>query len=79
MAEVRALAPADGPSPTVAFAAGAAARVLLDIAAASTAPTLLVIGTRGLGPLARLTLESVSLKILHAASESVLVVPQQSR
>lgn len=79
VAEVRALAPADGPSPTVAFAAGEAAGVLLDIAAASATPTLLVIGTRGLGPLARLTLESVSLKILHAASESVLVVPHQSR
>lgn len=53
---------------------GSPAQVLLELAG-TDAETLLVVGSRGLGRIARLRLGSVSNGVLHAAHGPVLVVP----
>lgn len=60
--------------PEVVFGDPAAA--IVD-SAESTAPGLIVVGSRGLGAVARLRLGSVSTKVLHAASGPVLIVPHR--
>jgi nucleotide-binding universal stress UspA family protein len=54
---------------------GDAAAAIVDAAEAAD-PALIVVGSRGLGALARLRLGSVSTKVLHAAVGPVLIVPQ---
>lgn len=56
--------------------AGDPAAAIVD-AAESADPALIVVGSRGLGALARLRLGSVSTKVLHAAAGPVLIVPQR--
>ncbi|HLI50325.1 MAG TPA: universal stress protein [Thermomicrobiaceae bacterium] len=53
---------------------GSPARVLIEVAD-TDAETLLVVGSRGLGRIARLRLGSVSNDVLHAAHCPVLIVP----
>lgn len=56
---------------------GDPAAAIVEAAEAASAPALIVVGTRGLGTMARLRLGSVSTKVLHAALCPVLVVPQR--
>jgi nucleotide-binding universal stress UspA family protein len=60
--------------PEIVFGDPAAA--IVDAAEAAD-PALVVVGSRGLGTIARLRLGSVSTKVLHAAAGPVLVVPQR--
>lgn len=76
--EVRQLASGAGTAPEIVIAAGDPAAILLDSAEAQTLPTLLAIGCRGLGPLDRLRLGSVSMKVIHAAHGPVFVVPHRA-
>jgi nucleotide-binding universal stress UspA family protein len=55
---------------------GDPAAAIVDAAEAAD-PALIVVGSRGLGALARLRLGSVSTKVLHAAVGPVLIVPRQ--
>jgi nucleotide-binding universal stress UspA family protein len=55
---------------------GDPAAAIVDAAEAAD-PALIVVGSRGLGALARLRLGSVSMKVLHAAAGPVLIVPQR--
>ena len=64
-------------TPEIVVAAGDPATILLDSAEAQTLPTLLAVGCRGLGPLDRLRLGSVSTKVIHAAHNPVFVVPHR--
>jgi nucleotide-binding universal stress UspA family protein len=59
--------------------AGEAAAALLAAAEAGAEPTLLAVGSRGLGLLDRLRLGSVSTKLLHTARGPVIVAPPPSR
>jgi nucleotide-binding universal stress UspA family protein len=61
----------------VRAAQGPTARVLIDAADESDA-SMLVVGTRGLGPLSGLLLGSTSRKLLYSSHLPVVVVPQQS-
>jgi nucleotide-binding universal stress UspA family protein len=71
------LASQDGSVPGVTVMGGDAAAVLLDVAESGPTPALIAVGCRGLGPLGRLRLGSVSTTILHAAHGPVLVVPRR--
>jgi len=55
---------------------GDPAAAIVDAAEAAD-PSLIVVGSRGLGALARLRLGSVSTKVLHAAAGPVLIVPHR--
>jgi nucleotide-binding universal stress UspA family protein len=65
-----------GRSPRIGIAAGDAAVAILEEARESDeARTLIAVGSRGLGPIRRLRLGSVSTKVLRAAKGPVLVYP----
>ncbi len=66
-----------GVRPEVKVAMGNAA-VVLDKAAGEDEATLIAVGSRGLGPVRRVALGSVSTKMLRAARGSVLVYPHSS-
>jgi nucleotide-binding universal stress UspA family protein len=61
----------------VAAVAGGAAHAIADLAASRNAD-LIVVGTRGQGPLTGLLLGSVTQRLLHVASCPVLAVPPSS-
>jgi nucleotide-binding universal stress UspA family protein len=54
---------------------GESAKVLSEVAEGGGIPSLLVVGSRGLGAGRRMLLGSVSTKVLRAASGPVLVCP----
>lgn len=62
-------------TPEIVFAEPATA--IVGAAEGAGGPALIVVGSRGLGAMARLRLGSVSTKVLHAATDSVLIVPQR--
>lgn len=53
------------------------AMTLLDAARETDQPTLLAVGSRGLGPVKRVRMGSVSTKVIRAASGPVLVTPPE--
>ena len=61
--------------PQVRIVPGESAQVLSEIAEEGDGPSLLVVGSRGLGVGERILLGSVSSKVLRAASGPVLVCP----
>jgi len=67
-----------GRVPDVVVTKGDPAALLLELAEARPEPTLIAVGCRGLGPLGRLRLGSVSTTIIHAARGPILIVPHQS-
>ena len=69
------LADAYGVRPRIRIVAGESAKVLSEVAQGGGIPSLLVVGSRGLGQGGRMLLGSVSTKILRAASGPVLVCP----
>ncbi|HUZ02795.1 MAG TPA: universal stress protein [Thermomicrobiaceae bacterium] len=62
-----------GVRPEVEATVGSPAACLLEAAEAPGGTTLIAVGSRGLGRIARLRLGSVSTSVLHAAAEPVLV------
>ena len=54
---------------------GAVAQQIVDLASSAGAE-ILIVGTRGRGPVAGLLLGSVALRLLHAAPCPILVVPE---
>ena len=64
--------------PQVRIVAGESAQVLSEIAEEGDGPSLLVVGSRGLGAGRRMLLGSVSSKVLRAASGPVLVCPRRA-
>lgn len=68
-----------GTRPAVTAGFGDAAALLLHTAEEGEASVLIAVGSRGLGPLDRVRLGSVSTKVLHAARGPVLVVPPAPR
>ncbi len=70
---------ATGVRPQVLAAMEDPASLLLDVAEARSEPALLVVGSRGLGRIARLRLGSVSTKLLHASRWPVLIGPPAPR
>lgn len=73
------LAERAGGRPRGVVATGEPAATLLGVAEEPPGPVLLAVGSRGLGPFARLRLGSVSTKVLHAARGPVLIVPHRPR
>jgi nucleotide-binding universal stress UspA family protein len=69
------LEPLAGSAPKARVARGDAAKNLLEAAEENGAPSLVVVGARGLGFARRMLLGSVSTKILRAAVGPVLVCP----
>jgi nucleotide-binding universal stress UspA family protein len=67
-----------GSRPEVKVAEGDAVTVLLKEAGRTGEPTLVAVGSRGLGPIRRLRLGSVSTKVVRAAPGPVLVCPHPS-
>jgi nucleotide-binding universal stress UspA family protein len=61
--------------PRTRFLAGDTAEVLIEAAQEGEEPTLVAVGSRGLGPVGRLRLGSVSTKVIRAALGAVLVYP----
>lgn len=61
------------PKPTVSLLSGSPGEVLLRAASTPPHPALLAVGSRGLGPIHRFAFGSVSTKVLHGASGSVLI------
>jgi nucleotide-binding universal stress UspA family protein len=61
--------------PRTRFLAGDTAEVLIEAAQEGEGPTLVAVGSRGLGPVGRLRLGSVSTKVIRAALGAVLVYP----
>ena len=62
-----------GSRPPAAVVQGDAATTIVGAAEHDREPTLVVVGSRGLGPIRRLRLGSVSTKVVRAAGEPVLV------
>jgi nucleotide-binding universal stress UspA family protein len=69
------LADAYGVRPRIRIVPGESAKVLSEVAEGGGIPSLLVVGSRGLGAGRRMLLGSVSTKVLRAASGPVLVCP----
>jgi nucleotide-binding universal stress UspA family protein len=61
--------------PRTRFLAGDTAEVLIEAAQEGEGPTLVAVGSRGLGPVGRLRLGSVSTKVVRAGLGAVLVYP----
>ena len=61
--------------PRTRFLAGDTAEVLIEAAQEDEGPTLVAVGSRGLGPVGRLRLGSVSTKVVRAGLGAVLVYP----
>jgi nucleotide-binding universal stress UspA family protein len=61
--------------PQARVAAGDSAEVLIEAAQEGEGPTLVVVGSRGLGRVGRLRLGSVSTKVVRAGLDAVLVYP----
>jgi len=61
--------------PKTRVAAGDPAEVLLEAAREGDRPTLVAVGSRGLGPLDRLRVGSVSTRVIRAGPGAVLVYP----
>jgi nucleotide-binding universal stress UspA family protein len=61
--------------PRTRFLAGDTAEVLIEAAQEGEGPTLVAVGSRGLGPVGRLRLESVSTKVVRSGLGAVLVYP----
>lgn len=61
--------------PETRVVAGDAAEVLLEAAQEGGSPTLVAVGSRGLGPVGRLRLGSVSTRVVRAGLGAVLVCP----
>ena len=75
-ARARRLEEASGLRPRVRVRGGeAASSLILEAAEEGEEPPLIAVGRRGLGPLERLRLGSVSTKVLRAAMGPVLVIP----
>ena len=67
-----------GSRPKISIAVGDAAEDLVDTASARDGvSTLLAVGSRGLGPIKRFRMGSVSTKVLRAAEGPVLVYPSE--
>jgi nucleotide-binding universal stress UspA family protein len=73
------LADAYGVRPRIRIVPGESAKVLSEVAEGGRIPSLLVVGSRGLGQGGRMLLGSVSTKVLRAASGSVLVCPPREQ
>jgi nucleotide-binding universal stress UspA family protein len=71
------LADAYGARPLVRLLEGYSAKVLSEVASEGDKPSLVVVGSRGLGAGGRVLLGSVSTKVLMAASGPVLVCPRE--
>jgi nucleotide-binding universal stress UspA family protein len=61
--------------PQTRIVAGDSAEVLVEAAQEGEEPTLVAVGSRGLGPVGRLRLGSVSTKVIRAGLGAVLVYP----
>jgi nucleotide-binding universal stress UspA family protein len=61
--------------PQTKIVAGDSAEVLIEAAREGEGPTLVAVGSRGLGPVGRLRMGSVSTKVIRAALGAVLVYP----
>jgi nucleotide-binding universal stress UspA family protein len=61
--------------PQTRIVAGDSAEVLIEAAQEGEGPTLVAVGSRGLGPVGRLRLGSVSTKVIRAGLGAVLVYP----
>jgi nucleotide-binding universal stress UspA family protein len=61
--------------PQTRIVAGDSAEVLVEAAQEDEGPTLVAVGSRGLGPVGRLRLGSVSTKVIRAGLGAVLVYP----
>ena len=61
--------------PQTRIVAGDSAEVLIEGAQEGEGPTLVAVGSRGLGPVGRLRLGSVSTKVVRAGIGAVLVYP----
>jgi nucleotide-binding universal stress UspA family protein len=61
--------------PKTRVVAGDPAEVLLEVAQEGEGPTLVAVGSRGLGPVGRLRLGSVSTRVIRAGPGAVLVYP----
>lgn len=61
--------------PQTRIVAGDSAEVLIEAAQEGEGPTLVAVGSRGLGPVGRLRLGSVSTKVIRAGLGAVLVNP----
>lgn len=61
--------------PQTRVVAGDSAEVLIEAAQEGEGPTLVAVGSRGLGPVGRLRLGSVSTKVVRAGLGAVLVYP----
>jgi nucleotide-binding universal stress UspA family protein len=61
--------------PQVRVVAGDPAQVLIEAARKGEGPTLVAVGSRGLGPVGRLRLGSVSTRVVRAGPGAVLVCP----
>ena len=77
--DIERLQASSGQPVTGSVAAGDPADALLARTEGSAGPHLIALGTRGLGPVRRLLLGSVSTRILHAGHTSLLVVPPARR
>src|ERR671910_717751 len=63
--------------PPARIVAGDSAEVLIEGAQGGEGPTLVAVGSRGLGPVGRLRLGSVSTKVVRAGLGAVLVYPSR--
>ena len=66
-----------GKRPRVRIAVGDPAARILEVASEGSS-TLIAVGSRGLGPVRRLRLGSVSTKVLRAAKDPVLLYPHEA-